>query len=420
MVPAKPTVKLGSVARSSSTTEHPPHVAKIRSTDISSLDNLMSRVKGAMSASKLVAREEAKSPPKLGNEAKPPVASTSQTDSNKVASDAAQSRAKFRPGPFADRDPLPAFEATRRQRTPTPPPAWKAYPVRLPPVTIKRAPLTPAQFSRYNRPYRGNTDVISWRPTLAQMPTLFREHYLFRKKYIKGVFATPVRLPTRRIGPGYQGDPRSPPTHNSSPPLGGSLASGRGGGFGLLPFSPRARVKGRSDEGPWRRAEPVPAPDAPSVASTSEVRDDLPEAPETVLSVELSTSSAASPPKGSTTIAVSLPAPRSDRATSVAAYTPPVASNTGSAIPESSSEPSSRAKSKLPEGSNVAFYRRGTTHSEITPDSAAARVFKFGSVGDGITPAKRNVDDKPAAIGQGRARDSSSTEVCLFFLVSVS
>jgi hypothetical protein len=427
---AKPTVKLGSISRSSPP-EQQPAPSKPRSTDISSLDNLLSRVKGAMTASKLVAQEEARGPPpaKPVNEVKPSVSVSQQPSINKpAAADAGgQTRATtVRPPAYVDRDPLQSFEATRQQRPPSPPPAWKQYPIRLPQISIKRPALSQRQLSRYNQVYRGNSHILSWNPTHAQVHLLFREHFLFRKKIVNGTVVSPVRLPTRRIAPGSASSSPPPAGWNSSstaygksPPLD---PRGRGGGaFGV------ARVKGRSDEGPWRRMDPVSASSPEASSSSAAAASDGPEAPETVSVVDIATTtSALSPSRNATTIAVSLPTPRGERVTSYAVSSPAQRSSTtaAAAAPEAAAaaaDSSSRARSKLPQGSNVAFYRRGSTHSEITPDST--RVFKFGSVGDGIAPVKRTGEEKPAAIGQGRARESSAAEVrgaFLFFLFSFS
>ena len=212
--------------------------------EVSQLDDLMSRIKGAMSAKEakkevpieilerevrevkvVLEKEKAKDvvpsvetiqgpTVKLPPSTKP---SRSRSNDQPLASTSAsiptepRGRGRGRSdGPraprvslptFENRDPLLPFSGTRRARSPSPPPAWKLYPVKIPARPPHKAPHVrnvKAFLSIYTpRP----AHVFSSNPLIHGINPrrLNRDDMLIPKKYVKGVPQCLVKLPSERI-----------------------------------------------------------------------------------------------------------------------------------------------------------------------------------------------------------------------------
>lgn len=180
---------------------------------------------------------------------------------------------------FENRDPLLPFSGTRRARSPSPPPAWKLYTVKIPPRPPHRAPLVRIVklFLSLNNPRP--VHVFSSNPLISGINPrrLSRDDILIPKRYVKAVPQCLVNLPAERITRRTQEEERASRTKPKPTPT-VSIASKalllRSAGLEgpesattkeelatVSPpsesssFAPRGRGRGRMpDSGSWRRA----------------------------------------------------------------------------------------------------------------------------------------------------------------------
>ena len=223
----------------------PPKAAAFKVPEMSVLEDLMSRIKGAMGApstpkiagrdvAETVSRSDTSSPSLVPTvklpAAKPstaprqpstapvlPATSLPVPDALEVVSKPAatvtEPKGKGRgrtegkkpvrsPPPFENRDPLPLFESTKVERSQSPPPAWKVYAVRLPAISKPLRPPHPRQvkaFFNVQNPLR--VIILTWSPPIPNLATrrLSRDDLLIPKQYRKGVVICPVHITKRRL-----------------------------------------------------------------------------------------------------------------------------------------------------------------------------------------------------------------------------
>ncbi|GAA6062688.1 hypothetical protein JCM10212_004746 [Sporobolomyces blumeae] len=211
------------------------HALGYRPPEVSQLDDLMSRIKGAMTAKEAASQaarqgkktESAKDMdgPALTDSAPaptvklPPAAKAARTRPNEqnVAPSAVPSHAHEPRGrgrgraegsrnlraaqpTFENREPVHPFASTGRARSPSPPPAWKRHPIRLPAHPARRPPL--------DRNVKIFYSLHNPRPAFAFSAPLMhginprrlsRDDALMPKKYTKGVPQFPVSIPSQQI-----------------------------------------------------------------------------------------------------------------------------------------------------------------------------------------------------------------------------
>ncbi|GAA5967828.1 hypothetical protein JCM3765_001894 [Sporobolomyces pararoseus] len=196
--------------------------------EVSQLDDLMSRIKGAMSVKETQKKEEkkveiegeanedeevgsiptVKLPPPTPN-AKLPRSRSSDLSSTSELRGKGRGRtetprnvSKSTVPTFENRDPLLPFSGTRRARSPSPPPAWKAYAVKVPSRSPHKAPhyRNVSGFLSLHNP-RPVHDVFSSNPLIHGINPrrLNRDDMLIPKKFVRGVPQCPVKIPSERI-----------------------------------------------------------------------------------------------------------------------------------------------------------------------------------------------------------------------------
>lgn len=195
--------------------------------EVSQLDDLMSRIKGAMTVKGGqpgigkaeeedeydLLEQDVRSEPTVKLPSAAPVSKSARSRSNDVAlaepkgrgrgrAEASKNSAKAAAPAFEDREPRLPFAATGRARSRSPPPAWKAYAVKIPPRSPHKAPhyRTAQLFLSIHTP-RPVHDVFSSNPLIPGINPrrLNRDDMLIPKKYVKGVPQCPVRIPSDRI-----------------------------------------------------------------------------------------------------------------------------------------------------------------------------------------------------------------------------
>ncbi|KAM0787917.1 hypothetical protein ACM66B_006124 [Microbotryomycetes sp. NB124-2] len=103
---------------------------------------------------------------------------------------------------FELREPLAQFDRSRGSRSPSPPPAWRLYAVRLASVSRPRRPTPVGKAKAFADPSQPTPiRLMSYEPRLRFLgPNLSRDETLFSRPYIKGGKVRPtVRTPRRRI-----------------------------------------------------------------------------------------------------------------------------------------------------------------------------------------------------------------------------
>jgi hypothetical protein len=200
--------------------------------EMSGLDDLMSRIKGAMSIPKsprdpneTIPRSDTSSP-SLPPTVKLPITSPTilprqPASSTQPASDfllqvsskppalASDAKGKGRGrsdaskpvrGPqYENRDAPELFRYTRVERSLSPPPAWKAYLVKMP-AYPKLRPALPKTLKTFFAKATFRVDILSWEPPLAGLSSrsLSRDDTLMPKRYIKNVLVCHVNVPRQR------------------------------------------------------------------------------------------------------------------------------------------------------------------------------------------------------------------------------
>lgn len=195
-------------------------------------------------------------------------------------SDAPRNASRVALPTFENRDPLLPFSGTRRARSPSPPPAWKAYAVRIAPRAPHKAPLlrNVKLFLSVHNPRPAN--AFSSNPLIVGINPrrLNRDEILIPKKFVKGVPQYLVKVGSNRISRRSQAEEEalrsaSKPTPTVSissrsalvrateqPAKDEPTGSPPGGERGAS--GPRASGRGRGrvpDSGSWRRAGETPA-----------------------------------------------------------------------------------------------------------------------------------------------------------------
>lgn len=411
-VPSSPSHERKSSAKSNPLGYKVPEVAQ--------LDDLMSRIKGAMSIKETQKKEEkkveiegeaidddddevasmptVKLPPPTPN-AKLPRSRSSDFSSTTEPRGRGRGRtetprnvSKSALPTFENRDPLLPFSGTRRTRSLSPPPAWKAYAVKVPSRPPHKAPhyRNVSGFLSLHNP-RPVHDVFSSNPLIHGINPrrLNRDDMLIPKKFVRGVPQCPVKIPSERINRRSQAEEealRSPskPTPTVSISSKSTLVRAaviesehtetkeedtEGESLELsAAFGSRGRGRGRvPDSESWRRAEESTLP--------NEVAQVKPEQVEDVKPLEADS----------------------------AAVTRPRGAAAGTAA----------LKSKLPVGSSIGFYRSSgaTAVEEATKDrvgESGAKMFMVTSElnGEKVAATPREETTAPGADLAGRSKVS--------------
>ncbi|GAA5998096.1 uncharacterized protein JCM10292_002319 [Rhodotorula paludigena] len=294
---------------------------------VSQFDDLMSRIKGVMAhpdeqpkesaASEQPAEAEAptvKLPPrgparKVSVRAAPSLQYASQLPvvalptpteprgRGRGRSDAPRA-ARQAPPPVELREPVLPVHSSRRARSPSPPPAWRQYTVRLAPYPPRR-PAPARQLKNFHNPgFPRPLYPFSWSPPLRDVNPrrLNRDEMLLPKRYDKnGAPVYPVALPQRRLVPDVEGEQKAapaptvsisraslvrqpePPRVSPEPaaqPVQPSAAMPERAAEPVSSFLPFGRGLGRGrapESGSWRRAdEAVPVASRGAVADAAE------------------------------------------------------------------------------------------------------------------------------------------------------
>lgn len=108
------------------------------------------------------------------------------------------------PGPptFESREPTEHFDITRFERSVSPPPAWKMYPIRLAFRNLHIPPLPRLIKAFYSSHLPKPAQVFSWEAPVPGLETACRpsrEDLFLPKGYKKGFLKTRVKVPSKRI-----------------------------------------------------------------------------------------------------------------------------------------------------------------------------------------------------------------------------
>ncbi|KAK4052139.1 hypothetical protein OIV83_002433 [Microbotryomycetes sp. JL201] len=103
---------------------------------------------------------------------------------------------------FESREPLAQFDRSREARSPSPPPAWRMFAIRLAAISRPRRPTPIGKAKAFADPFQPSAvRPMSFEPPLKFLgPNLSRDEMLLSKPYYKGgKLNVAVRIPRRRI-----------------------------------------------------------------------------------------------------------------------------------------------------------------------------------------------------------------------------
>jgi hypothetical protein len=191
--------------------------------EISALDDLMSRIKGAMTVLEptadpvqTISRAESTSPETLIATVRLPRSSSHPFQSDIINSslepsrphrgrvEARKSSRQFDIIPsFINRDHVPLFDASRIERSQSPPPAWKAYVVRLATYPSLRAPNHKALKGFFSTLVPARVSAVHWDPPVLSLygprRSISKDDFLFsQSRQSRKTTSAVVRIPNRR------------------------------------------------------------------------------------------------------------------------------------------------------------------------------------------------------------------------------